>query len=210
MEWPPRWNIPPHLIMQSPPDQLTQQPSGREPNAIFQRLKWSVLDPPSEAQIFGPDDQGVLQWRPLFDESNKTIVEESAMDPPHSRLEVSIEPLQSWWHWHDAGIQHLRPALALIENPDEQPISVKQFIEALYDYAVPLRNLLLRCTDIRDKSKWDSARFHFDGMIGGSEAEVPGEPSIAINVVEDPMGDGEDCAWVWKDIETRFKNDAAL
>lgn len=65
MDWPPRWNaaqIPPHLIMQSPPNLQAQQRPGTEPHEVFQRLKWSVLEPLSEIQIFGPNDQGVLQW----------------------------------------------------------------------------------------------------------------------------------------------------
>ncbi|KAH9876563.1 hypothetical protein J1614_003694 [Plenodomus biglobosus] len=127
MEWyPPKWNaadIPPHLLMSGP--------------------KWSVLDSPSDVQVFGRNDEGVLQWRPLSDESIKSLFDGAAMDPPQSRLEVSIEPLHSWWHWHDSGRQHLRPAQLLIENAYGQPISVRQFIQAVHDYALPLRKLLL-------------------------------------------------------------------
>jgi hypothetical protein len=142
MDWyPPKWNaadIPPQLLMSGPPPEA-QPPSGPEPNEIFNRLKWSVLDPPSDVQVFGRDDQGALQWRPLSDAS----LGGTAVNPPQSRLVVSIEPLHSWWHWHDSGTQHLRPTQLLIENADGQPISVRQFIQAVHCYAFPLRKLLL-------------------------------------------------------------------
>ncbi|PVI03006.1 hypothetical protein DM02DRAFT_640880 [Periconia macrospinosa] len=187
------------------------RPSSRpEPNEIFNRLKWSVLDPPSDVQVFGRDNEGVLQWQPLSDESNKSLLDASAIDPPQSRLEVSIEPLHNWWHWHDSGTKHLRPPQLFIENADGQPISVRQFIQAVHGYALPLRNLLLKCTDIRDPSNRDRARFFFDGISGGSEGEkIPGQRGFGVNVVEDPTGDGEKCAWVWEDVETRVKNQSA-
>jgi hypothetical protein len=98
MSWyPPQWNtadIPPHLIMSGPPPAAPAS-SGPEPNNIFNRLKWSVLNSPSDVQVFVADDKGVLQWRPLTKESSKSQLDETAIDPPQSRLEVTIEPLQS-------------------------------------------------------------------------------------------------------------------
>jgi hypothetical protein len=212
MNWyPPNWDasdIPPHLLMSGPPPEA-QPSSGPEPNEIFNRLKWSVLESLSDVQVFGQDDEGVLHWRPLLDESNKALLDGAAMDPPQSRLEVSIEPLHSWWHWNDSGTQHLRPAQLLIENSDGQSISVRQFIQAVHGYALPLRKLLLRCTDISDPSNQDSARFFFDMITGGSEGEIPGQRGLAVNVVEDPAGDGEECAWIWQDVEIRVKNQSA-
>jgi hypothetical protein len=203
MDW-----YPPHLLMSGPPPE-TQPSSDPEPNEIFNRLKWSILDPPSDVQVFGRDDEGVLQWRPLSDESNKSLFDVAAMIPPQSRLEISIEPLHSWWHWHDSGTQHLRAAHLLIENADGQPISVRQFIQAVHDYALPLRKLLLRCTDIIDQSNQDCARFFFDMITGGTEGELPGQRGLAVNVVEDPTGDGKKCAWIWEDVVTRVKNQSA-
>lgn len=194
--------------MSGPPPEA-QSSSGPEPNEIFNRLKWSVLHPPSDMQVFGRDDEGVLQWRPLSDKSNKSLFNGAAMDPPRSRLEVSIEPLHSWWHWHDSGTQHLRPAQLLIEDADGQPISIRQFIQVVHGYALPLRKLLLRCTDINDPSNQERARFFFDMITGGSKGEIPGQQGLAVNVVEDPTGDGEKCAWIWEDVETRVKNQSA-
>jgi hypothetical protein len=212
MDWyPPKWNvadIPPHLLMSGPPPEA-QLSSIPEPNEIFNRVKWSILDPPSDVQIFGWKDEGVLQWRPLSDESNKSLLDGAAMDPPQSRLEVSIEPLHSWWHWHNSETKHLRPSQLLIKNADGQPISVRQFIQAVHRYALPLRKLLLQCTDVRDPSNQDRAHFFFDMITGGSEGEIPGQPGLAVNVVADPTGDGEKCAWIWENVETRVKNQFA-
>jgi hypothetical protein len=208
MNWPPRWdaaNIPAHLLMSGPPPEA-QPSSGPEPNEAFNRLKWSVLDPPFEAQICGLDDHGVLQWRPLFERSNKVVFDGAAMDPPQSHLEISIEPLHNWWHWHDAGIKHLRPAQLLIENSDAQHISVRQFVQAVHDYAVPLRKLLLRCMEVNNSTNWDCAQFYFHMITGGDEGSVPGQQGLAVNVIEDPTGNGENCAWIWEDTEIRVSN----
>ncbi|KAJ5031963.1 hypothetical protein PSV08DRAFT_348177 [Bipolaris maydis] len=66
MDWyPPKWNaadIPPHLLMSGPPPE-TPSSSDPEPNEIFDRLKWSVLDHPSHGQVCVHDDKGALQWR---------------------------------------------------------------------------------------------------------------------------------------------------
>jgi hypothetical protein len=199
--YPTNSNIPAH---QHDSSQHVQRSLGTQPNAVFQRLRWSVLDPPSEVEVFGPNDKGVLLWQPLFE---RPFADEAVMDPPYCRLEVSIEPLRSWWHWYDAGIEHLRPPKRLIENADGQHISVRQFIEAVHDYAVPLRKLLLRCMDISDPTEQAHARFYFQVIMdlsgGPPEGAVQG---ASVYVVEDPTGDGEKCLLVWQDIETRVKD----
>jgi hypothetical protein len=188
--YPKNSNIPAHPITQ------------HEPNEAFARIRWSILDSPSKAQIFGSDDKGVLQWRPLFKQS---VADEAAMNPPTFRMEIRFQPLQDWWHhWHDAGMKR-------VENADGQHISVKQFIEAVHDYAVPLRKLLIRCMDIDDPYYWDRARLYLDRISdvhGGGPSECTTQEA-AVNVVEDPTGDGEKCAWMWEAIETRVKNKSA-
>lgn len=190
--------------------QQVQQPAGPIPHEVFWRMRWSVLDAPSEVQICEPNDQGTVKWRPLFDDSNAAIFDGPAVDPPESRLDIVIEPLQSWWHWHDAEIDHLRPEKAVIENLDGRHISVKQFIRAVHDYAVPLRKLLLRCMDIIHASEWSTARFYFHVITGGSEGETPGTLQLDVNLVEDPSGNGDKCSWVWEDAEGRVKKQSGL
>jgi hypothetical protein len=178
MDWyPPNWNaadIPPHLLMSGPPPEAPSS-SGPEPNEIFNKLKWSVLDPPSDVQVFGRDNREVLKWHPFSDEFNKSLFDGAAMDPPQSSLDVSIEPLHSWWHWHDSETHHLRPVQLLVANPSGEPISVRQFIQAVHCYALPLRKLLLRCTGINNSLNQDRTRFFFDMITGGSEGHIPGQ-----------------------------------
>lgn len=101
----------------------------------------------------------------------------------------------------------MRPPKGRIESPIGQPISVEQFLQAVHDYAVPLRKLLLRCMDVNDPSQWDSARFFFDMITNVSGAESPGRPlaEASVNVVGDPTEDGANCAWLWEGIATRVR-----
>jgi hypothetical protein len=59
-------------------------------NTIFTHLKWSILNPPSEAEILSADDEP--QWTPL----TNAIAESPATTSPNSRLRISLEPLLSW------------------------------------------------------------------------------------------------------------------
>jgi hypothetical protein len=46
-------------------------------------------------------------------------------------------------------------------------------------------------------------------ITGGFEGEIPGQPGLAVNVVEDPTGDRGKCAWIWEYVETRVSNHSA-
>ena len=205
--------IPPHLVTQpsqASPAQRVQHPSQTEVNEVFARLKWSILDSPPEVQIFNVGARGESQWQSLFENPNLAIAEEAATEPPQSRLNFVIEPLHNWWHWHDAGKKHLRPGPGLIENTDGRPISVKQFIQGVHDYAVPLRKLLCQCTDIDNPSYWPRARFYFQLIMGGREINLERSfPLLDFHVVEDPNGEGVESAWLWEALETRFGNKSA-
>ena len=205
--YPPKWNIPPHLLMPGPPPPAPRLPM----NEVFSRLKWSVLDPPSDIQVFGPDDKGDLQWRPLFHETNESLLDGAAIVPPTSCLGIVIEPLHYWWPWHDSDTEHLRPAQLLLENPDGQPVSVRQFIEAVHNYTLPLRELLLQCMEIDDPSEQERARFIFRLITKWSDEEISGRPRFKVHLVEDRTGDGDgvECAWIWQDVENRVKIQSA-
>ena len=53
------------------------------------------------------------------------------------------------------------------------------------------------------------ARFFFEVIERGSVGEVSGQQGFAVNVVEDPAGDGEKCAWIWENVEIRVKQQSA-
>lgn len=162
-------------------------------------------DPSSGMQVFRRDDDGEFKWHLLSGASTKWVLDSAAMQPPQSRLRVCIEPLNSW---HDSRTQDLRPAELVIEYGDGRAVFVRQFIEAVHEYALPLGRPLLRYTDVRSSVDHDHARF-FDGVSAGSEGNVRGQPGFAANVVEDPTGGGEKCAWIWEGMDTRVRNHPA-
>jgi hypothetical protein len=104
------------------------------------RLKWSLLDPPSEAEICTLDKP---QWRPLFQDA---VADEAATNPPLSCMKFSLSPLDTSEYWQQAGIEPPKPGL--INNTDRLQISVKQFMKAVHEYAVSLREPLRQCCDL--------------------------------------------------------------
>ncbi|KAH7401300.1 hypothetical protein BKA66DRAFT_564952 [Pyrenochaeta sp. MPI-SDFR-AT-0127] len=102
----------------------------------FCPAKWSLLDPLPEPQIVGVDARGEPPLQPFFEGGPDTAAANgAATEPPNSRLHILIEPLNSWWPWHDK--RHLKTAPGLIEYTDGQQISVKQFMRAVHDYVTP-------------------------------------------------------------------------
>jgi hypothetical protein len=151
-----------------------------------------------------------MAWTPLF---SAAVAHEAAMSPPHFRMEIRIQALHNWAHWRDAGVEHLRPAPKVLENADGKCISVKQFIEAVHEYAVPLRTLLLRCMDVDDPADWDRARFRFECFMGarasGVNADENTRQEVAICLLDDPSGDGERSMWNKEDVEMLVKQEFA-
>jgi hypothetical protein len=122
-----------------------------------------------------------MAWTPLF---SAAVAHEAAMSPPHFRMEIRIQALHNWAHWRDASVEHLRPAPKVLENADGKCLSVKQFIEAVHEYAVPPRTLLLRCMDVDNPEDWDRARFWFECFMGarasGGKADENTRQEVAI------------------------------
>jgi hypothetical protein len=104
-----------------------------------------------------------MAWTPVL---SAAVAHEAAMSPPHFRMEIRIQALHNWAHWRDASVEHLRPAPKVLENADGKCLSVKQFIEAVHEYAIPPRTLLLRCMDVDDPENWDRGRFGLSASWG--------------------------------------------
>ena len=174
-------------------------------NHNFKRLKWSVLDPPSEVEIFFLDLEDQSQWAPLFTDP---IADEAATNPPRSQLQIRLQPLDSWEHWRQAEKEPPKPLL--IENTDGQPISVKQFIQAVHSYAVPLRKLLCRCCDIYAPQAEAHARFYFTCTMGLIES-TPGDPctGLQVQVIEDTDEDGHQLAFHLETVEILYRKQLA-
>lgn len=172
---------------------------------VFGRLKWSVLDSPSKVEIFFLDAEDNPQWAPLFTDP---IVGEAATNPPQSRLQIMLEPLGTWEHWRQA--EKEPPKQLFIENTDGQPISVGQFIQAVHDYAVPLRRLLCRCCDIYAPEEEAHARFYFTRIMDLVES-TPENPytRLQVHVVEDTDEDGHQLAGTLESVEIRYRRQLA-
>lgn len=145
-------------------------------NGIFDRLNWSILDLPSKAEMFFLDSEGKLQWVSL-----STVADETAMKLPQSRLQIKVQLLASWEHWQQAKEEPPKPLL--IDNTDGQPISVKQFMQAVHDYALSLRWLLCKSCNLYGPEEVANTRFYFTRIMGLAE-------STHMYVVEDTDEDG--------------------
>jgi hypothetical protein len=169
----------------SPPSPPPYRPR-KDVNKVFERLKWSVLDPPSQAEIFLLDSEGKPQWMPLLTDP---VADEAATILPQSRLRIVIQPLDSWEHWSQTESQPPEPLL--IENMDGQPITVRQFMNAVHDYAVPLRRLLCRCCDIYGPDTEARVRFYFQTTMGLKQGISENLcPEMQVYVFEDtPAGE---------------------
>ncbi|PSN70570.1 hypothetical protein BS50DRAFT_570116 [Corynespora cassiicola Philippines] len=196
--------IPPHFLTTQPQSAPpTQYASQIEVRPVFDRLKWSILDPLSGAQIVGVDAQGEPQLQPFFEGPESASAEEPATEPPNARLHIVIEPLNSWHQWRDK--KHLKPASGLIEHTGGRPISVKQFMQAIRDYAAPMRKLLCQSMDIDSLSDIPRAKFYFDLIMGGGSKDPQRPfPQLQVHVLKHPTGEGDRSDLDWKSLNNRF------
>lgn len=199
--------IPPHLLItQVPSPQIssTRYASKTEVHPVFDRLKWSILDPLSDVQILGANAQGEANLQPFFEGPEYALAEEPATEPPNARLHIVIEPLHSWHQWRDC--KHLKPAPRLIENTDGQPVSVRQFMQAVHHYAAPMREVLCQCTDIDSPYDIPRAVFYLDLIMGGGTIDPQRAfPELQVHVLEYPTGDGDRSKLDWKSLDNIFR-----
>lgn len=82
-------------------------------------------------------------------------------------------------------------------------------MQAIHDYAVPLRNLLCRCTDI-DRLEAERARFYYEMSMGCAENTLARlDPEYQVCLIEDSSETGEDLEWRWSGIESDYCTKAA-
>jgi hypothetical protein len=91
-------------------------------------------------------------------------------------------------HWQQA--EEEPPAYGLIENTDGRPISVKQFMEAVHDYAVPLRRLLCQSCYIWSKDE-ERAKFYLTYLVVYRSSPEDQTPSATMDVIEDTGTQGQ-------------------
>jgi hypothetical protein len=197
-------NIPVQPNLPPGPSEYT---SGTEPHEIFTcRLKWSILDNPSNAELLSLDAEGKRQWTPLFTDST---ADQASTNPPVSRLVISVNTLEEWEHWSQA--QEEPPASGLIENTDGRPITVRQLLEGFYDYALPLRRVLCRCCDIWSAEGEARTQFYFTLLwLYGSDPESGHPDAVAsVDVTEDMDEEGDNWASQLELMETLYRKGLA-
>jgi hypothetical protein len=156
-------------------EEFFRRPSGNQPlsntirtdadkallrDEVTERLKWSLLDPPSKIEIIDLNEAGEPYWRPLLEDPKHVLAGVAATEPPRSRMLVVLDMVDSWEYWQDACAYDDRPAPLLIENVDGQPISVEQFVTEIHKYTVSLRDLLYEAEG-RDESEKQHARYYY-------------------------------------------------
>ncbi|KAF1828153.1 hypothetical protein BDW02DRAFT_538593 [Decorospora gaudefroyi] len=184
---------------------LENQPPDTDLHPVLYRLKWSILDEPSEIQFLEVGSEGEPQWLPLFGNSRASTTEAAATEPPVSHLQIRLDPMDTWEFWGDF---LEKPSPLVIENGDGRHISITQFIHAVREYAVPLRNLLCRTSDIYGPANCARARFYLHDISAGSDVtpERP-YPELYLNLakhVDDE--DDDDLADIWETIEIVYRN----
>ncbi|KAI5919334.1 hypothetical protein F4810DRAFT_506082 [Camillea tinctor] len=118
----------------------------------FARLKWSVFEPLSTVQVLDLDDHDEPRWTPLFDTRDgeerpvHPLGNELATNTPLSRMRVVLRAVESWEFWQDAETEP--PAPLLIENQNNEPITIAQFITHFHSYALGLRDALYEALGI--------------------------------------------------------------
>ena len=74
---------------------------------------------------------------------------------------------------------------------DDQPVLVKQFIQGVHDYTMPLHRLLCQCCDTYGPEEEANARFYFSLIIGVREGTPENPcPEVQLHVIEDTDEDG--------------------
>lgn len=124
----------------------------------FRRLKWSILDDPSNVQVVDLDDEtNEPKWTPLFGaagtgQPNHPLVDQVATEPPCSRMLVILDEIEAWDFWQDAEAMDDRPAPLIIENTGGEPVTIGQIVTQTHTYAVGLKDVIYEIHDENDPS----------------------------------------------------------
>jgi hypothetical protein len=193
--------ISPNNPIQHPPS-----PGQRtEANKIFERgLKWSILEAPSAAEIMSLDADDKPRWTSVL---SNPVADEPATDPPHCRLSICIEPLMAWDYWEQSGKEP--PESKVVENADGSPITVKQLMQAVQVYALPLRRLLCKSCYIDGPETAARTRFYFLRLfIHDPTHEFP-ITDVSVDLQEDTDEDGQTLAAHLEEIEAAYRRQLA-
>ncbi|KAH8725399.1 hypothetical protein GQ44DRAFT_726852 [Phaeosphaeriaceae sp. PMI808] len=172
---PEEFFVPPAGYQHPPGTILTGDQQGTVLEDKLDRIKWSMLDSPSTAQVIELDADHQPHLRPLFGEPLHALAQEPITYPPRPRMLVDIGIITGWWAWQDEYVE--RPELLVIENTDRQPITLSQFIIAVYDHVAKVRDLLF---EIEDRSPSEDVQLYFLGLSGPERKDAANTDAVFI------------------------------
>ncbi|CAG5137437.1 uncharacterized protein ALTATR162_LOCUS107 [Alternaria atra] len=201
------YTLPPDY--QRPPDNpIPEGDEGLFAEELTDRLRWSVLDPATTAQIVELDNTGTPQWRPLLGAPNHALAEEPVTQPPRSRMLIAFDVVYGADYWLDADALDERPAPLVIENAGGQPITFAQFVSELHRYALELRETIF---EIENRGNSDNARLYCSGASGPKRKDA-GDPDALFMVYldSDMFTSGQEFEQDWIRKAERFAKKAGL
>jgi hypothetical protein len=171
---------------------------------VADRLKWSLLDPPSVIEVLDLNETGSPQWSHLLIDPKHAFANEAITKPQRSRMLVVIDIVESWEYWQDADAWDERPAPLVIENTDGQPITVEQFVTEVYAYATELRDLMFEAEG-RNEAERLRARYYYLLTSGpGRKDAGDTEAVFYISTKSDVVNSDAELADWWSQLERRY------
>jgi hypothetical protein len=207
------------------PEELFRAPRGDQPPStvirkeedqdvflydITDRLKWSLLDPPSSIEVLDLNEKGSPRWSHLLKDPKHTLAEEAITNPPRSRMLVVLDMVAYWEFWQDANAWDECPAPLVIENTDGRPITVEQFVTKVGAYANELRNLMFEAEG-RDEAERLRARYYFLLAMGPRRKDAGDTEAIfSITLQSDVVNSDAEMADWWSRLEHRYMKECVI
>jgi hypothetical protein len=95
-----------------------------------------------------------------------------------------------------------------VENTDDRPVSVRQYVQAVHEYAMPLRRLLYRCCDIWGAEDEVGAEFWYECTMGGSRSKAEDVCPVFVVFLMEDTNEGEVEGNI-KGLDLRYRRDLA-
>lgn len=199
---------PPPDYQRPPENAISEGEEGLFAEELTDRLRWSVLDPPTTALVLDLDNTGTPQWQPLLGAPHHALAKEPVTQPPRSRMVIAFDLVYGADYWHDADARDEKPASLVIENAGGQPIALAQFVDELHNYATELREIIF---ELEDRGNPKNARLYCCGASGPKRKDA-GDPDALFLVYlhSDVFTSDQELEQDWIGKAERFAKKACL
>ncbi|KAK8123063.1 hypothetical protein PG984_011733 [Apiospora sp. TS-2023a] len=134
----------------------TQRGCPHFPSRLLRRhqipvLEWSLLRPVSEIQVMTIEDDAPVWAASLFGtdrQADNPLASQSAADPPHHHLVVTLDSVETWEYWQDAEAMEDRPLPLVIDNEHGEMITIGQFVTGIHAYAISIKTVVYDCLKV--------------------------------------------------------------